>query len=1053
MPADSSPTQSTDETLRGESETFGPRSPLPARTELSEGGARPDELPRTEGGVAETLADGRTRGDLPTVAMPGCWDETIADAEGPEGSARLAETEVYSSEAGGGDTGGNQTAAATSLQSGEDGPTVRVGPPGRVSSDRGGRQGDASHCGRFVLKRFHARGGMGEIWLAEDPTIGREVALKRMLGGRSEQVQRFEVEAQVTGQLEHPGIVPVHEMGYTDDGQPFYVMKFLQGRTLRKVIQDYHAEKSANGHQREVEQFRLLQIFVSLCQTVAYAHSRGVVHRDLKPDNVMQGQYGETILLDWGIAKVLGEPETASGGLSSSYVRLTESAASQETRAGTILGTPVYMAPEVATGHNEEVDHRSDVYLLGAILYEILTGQQPRSLKTAYELVHYARAVPIVPPLSVCPDVAKPLDAICRKAMALAKADRYQSAMEVAEEVQRFLAGEPVLAYPEKFPMRAWRWAKRHRKAMVRSATAALVVGVVFFAGARIRQAEIESQRLQVRESARRDVAEFRRLADEARFYAATTDSIAEHAPYFDPRRGDAAATAALGIASRWGTDWGRLPLDDLRDGLKVDSRELHALQSKLEPSQEPRTALDHFLLAEGYRKASNAAAARQAGEAGRKDWEADPARLDRAIGHYRQALTLRPDDYWSHYQLGRCYLRLGRFAEGVEALGVCIALRPGAPWGYSARGLALALQGDHGRAGLDLDQALRLDPDFRPARLNRGVSLWLRGKPDEALRDFEAVLAPPVESQLIEAAYYRGQIRLQRGEVDAALADFDRVAEANPAFAQVYRHRARIHLARGNKDLGLRDIDRYARSLGGGSEEPETWRSHASRGRTLRQMHAEMSKRMKDEPTGRELARLALDELNEAVTLGGKEAALFDDLGAMLELNGEAEKAVEAYSKGLELAADDVRLLNKRGWANQVLGRWDESLSDFHHVTRVSPENAEAHSGLGYVSALRKRPSDAQREADLALLYGGDDSKVLHNVACIYASLSEIALRQAPVYQDVAISLLKRAVDRWKQGKTPPSEFDLMAQEPAFRSLRSRPEFRAILEDAEATR
>ena len=146
---------------------------------------------------------------------------------------------------------------------------------------------------------------MGEIWLAEDPAIGRSVALKRMLGQRADQQRRFRVEAQVTGQLEHPGIVPVHELGTNDEGQPYYVMKFVQRRTLQKVIEEFHAAKPGAGT-GEVEQFRLLQMFLSLCQTVAYAHSRGVLHRDLKPENVMLGPFGETILLDWGIAKVLG---------------------------------------------------------------------------------------------------------------------------------------------------------------------------------------------------------------------------------------------------------------------------------------------------------------------------------------------------------------------------------------------------------------------------------------------------------------------------------------------------------------------------------------------------------------------------------------------------------------------------------------------------------------------------------------------------------------------------------------------------------------------------
>src|SRR5262249_7339833 len=135
--------------------------------------------------------------------------------------------------------------------------------------------------GRFVLKNFHARGGMGEVWVAEDTDIGREVALKKIRSGRDGQVEKFLHEAQITGQLEHPGVVPVHELGVDDQGQPFYVMKFVRGRTLKEAIDDYHARPAKTAVPREVQLLRLLQTFIDLCQTVAYAHSRNVLHRDL----------------------------------------------------------------------------------------------------------------------------------------------------------------------------------------------------------------------------------------------------------------------------------------------------------------------------------------------------------------------------------------------------------------------------------------------------------------------------------------------------------------------------------------------------------------------------------------------------------------------------------------------------------------------------------------------------------------------------------------------------------------------------------------------------
>ena len=398
-------------------------------------------------------------------------------------------------------------------------------------------------CGRYLLKRFHAKGGMGEIWLADDPEIGRSVALKKMLTNRADQQRRFRVEAQVTGQLEHPGIVPIHELGVNEEGQPFYVMKFVHGRTLQKVIDEYHAAKRSPGD-HEVEQFRLLQIFTSLCQTVAYAHSRGVLHRDLKPENVMLGPYGETLLLDWGIAKVMGQPEKPEGKIAAEaeYVRLLEDGIDSQTHAGTIMGSLSFMSPEVAFGKNAEVDQRSDVYLLGGILYTILTGRPPRRGKNAMELIKQAQTEVPPAPRKVNAQVSKPLDAICIKALALRREDRYQSALALAEDIQRYAAGESVSAYREGFAERSWRWAKRHRTALTRVAAAALIGCLIVFGAIKYRAIENErlktvqeNEHLQKLEQARNEVKQFRALADEARFYAATTDPVAEHAPYFNP--------------------------------------------------------------------------------------------------------------------------------------------------------------------------------------------------------------------------------------------------------------------------------------------------------------------------------------------------------------------------------------------------------------------------------------------------------------------------------------------------------------------------------------
>jgi serine/threonine-protein kinase len=186
---------------------------------------------------------------------------------------------------------------------------------------------------RYLMKTFHARGGMGEVWVSEDPMIGREVAIKRLAASGGNASDRFVAEAQITGQLEHPCIVPVHDMGVDDMGRPFYVMKFVRGKSLKQSILEIHGSRDLESSATELQRSYLLNVFVGICNAVAYAHSRGVLHRDIKPDNIMLGEYGEIVLLDWGLAKVSGQPEMFGGA---SYVR-TASGSLANTEAGMVV--------------------------------------------------------------------------------------------------------------------------------------------------------------------------------------------------------------------------------------------------------------------------------------------------------------------------------------------------------------------------------------------------------------------------------------------------------------------------------------------------------------------------------------------------------------------------------------------------------------------------------------------------------------------------------------------------------------------------------------------
>lgn len=326
-------------------------------------------------------------------------------------------------------------------------------------------------AGRFQLMKKIGQGGLGVVWLARDEKLKRIVAIKEILrqaSTDSPEVRRFQREAEITGRLEHPSIVPLYQYGFDEEtDQPYYVMRYIGKRTLDHAIDEYH-ERRRGSDGDSLRLHYLLNSFVSVCQAIAYAHSKNVIHRDLKPENVALDNYGQVIVLDWGLAKLTGEYELIESyelGISG------EGTGNNQTQDGQVLGTPMFMAPEQASGRIEEIDERTDVYGLGAVLYAILTGFGPHektreTLTANSQVSELLRKIVSEPPTSVRslnPKVPPELEAIADKALALKPYARYQSALELADEIQHWLAGEPVAAYREPWKKRASRWIAQHR--------------------------------------------------------------------------------------------------------------------------------------------------------------------------------------------------------------------------------------------------------------------------------------------------------------------------------------------------------------------------------------------------------------------------------------------------------------------------------------------------------------------------------------------------------------------------------------------------------------
>jgi serine/threonine-protein kinase len=497
--------------------------------------------------------------------------------------------------------------------------------------ERGTPASSASAIGRYVVERFHARGGLGEVYAATDTELNREVAFKRIQAPYADHPQsrrRFVREAALTARLDHPGVVPVFGLVSDSEGRPCYAMRFVHGETLSHQIAALHvAPQSAEHRDRAFRQ--LLQRFITVCNAIGFAHSKGVIHRDIKPANVMVGAFGEVQVMDWGLAKEYASAgHVSSGGGTAATIGVGTSGTvdrspdgtepEDETQAGTAVGTPAYMAPEQAAG--DQVGPAADIYSLGATLYHLLTGR-PAFPKTGElpAILAQVRRGEFPCPRLVAPRVPQALEAVCLKAMALRPEDRYPSALDLAADVERWLADEPVSCHHEPLRRRLARWGRRHR-ILVNSAGIAvlLAVAALGYTTVRVNQAL-------ARETVQKHKAEYR--------FTQAQQAVNDY---------------LLRVA-----DDPRLKADDLqplRCSLLGDAQRYYAdflLERPDEPHLLASVAAAHLRLARTYQELGNTAAQDE---------------YDLGISGYWALLAEKPDEPAWRIELARGYTNLGDF-------------------------------------------------------------------------------------------------------------------------------------------------------------------------------------------------------------------------------------------------------------------------------------------------------------------------------------------------------------------------------------------------------
>lgn len=357
---------------------------------------------------------------------------------------------------------------------------------------------------RFCILSEHARGGLGEVLLAKDLQLNRQVALKRIRekwADNQHAKSRFQLEAEITGRLEHPGVVPVYALGQRADGEIYYAMRFIRGDSLEAAADKFHSGDAASSTDLRLPEFRnLLRRFVDVCNTISYAHSRGIIHRDLKPANIMLGKYGETLVVDWGLAKQVGVEEERLVDAGESRIQSDSGSGSAPTQFGSAVGTPQYMSPEQATGRLDRMGPLTDVFGLGATLYHVLTNKPPQQEDSVERILDRVEHGEFRRPTEINSAVPLPLEAICLKALAVRPTERYNSPTELGEDIDRWLSDEPVAVCRDSFVVRATRWVRKHQTLSATTAVAALLLIVGGFVWTEIqhardqREAQIEKE-------------------------------------------------------------------------------------------------------------------------------------------------------------------------------------------------------------------------------------------------------------------------------------------------------------------------------------------------------------------------------------------------------------------------------------------------------------------------------------------------------------------------------------------------------------------------------
>ncbi|MDF1665947.1 MAG: tetratricopeptide repeat protein [Planctomycetota bacterium] len=771
-------------------------------------------------------------------------------------------------------------------------------------------------------------GGMGSVYQVKDHRINRIAALKLLSDKNATEHARlrFFREAVITAGLDHPGIPPVYETGLTADGDLYMLMRMIRGRTLGEVVKECH-------DLGKLERRDLVEIMVKVTEALAYAHSQGIVHRDLKPDNIMVGEFGEVLVIDWGIAKDLNVIETEQTDKILECV-LSKSDLDQAgvTVSGTMVGTPGYMAPEQIDG--VDIDERSDVFALGLILVEVLTGKRAVSGDTTIDRVAATASGSALSPRDIDSSLSKEIDWIAREAMEIEAELRTQSAEDFVSQLRAYLNGEEIPGYSYSLIERIQRTIKRRPGAIVASALGALLLALIGnlwltleLEGQKRQEAEknvdVATKKLGVAEDDAEKAKAVLALFNEARNLvergapeAKLKEKINE-ALERGGRTEDQLLTAAR-IYSEANID--RPSKELLEEAVRVYPPcyaglfSLHLCELRSSNREFYFTSYLRRLVAESKkRKEENEytlfADACQIGLSGR---------LDESIEVYSKIEEYSMTFAFMNFNRGLAWKKKGDFDKAFADYNRAIEINPRFVAAYTNRGFLWKERGELDKALADYNRAIEINPRFAAAFGNRGVIWKERGELGKALADYDRA----IELNPREAAAFgnRGVIWKEKGELGKALADYNRAIEIDPRLAAAYTNRG--HLWRETGELGKALAD-YNRAI---EIDPRLVAALSSRGHFWKK-RGDLDK--------------ALADYNRVIEIDPRDSIAFTNRGLLWREKGDFDKALADYNKAIELNPRDAAAFGSRGLLWKKIGDFDKALKDLNRVIGINPREA----------------------------------------------------------------------------------------------------------------